>query len=175
MPLVFGYGSLVAGGSRPATLPGWRRTWGVAMDNRVDLPGYKHYEVPGTGERPAVCVAFLDIERDGGAEVPGVVVELDEGGVLALDARERNYLRTDVQTSAGRALAFAGRRAARARRRRASEAGRCVVQRAYLERVRAGFAALSSDGAERFEATTGPLPGPVVDLTLVPHVRARAG
>src|SRR3954470_12595542 len=76
--LVFGYGSLVDGPVRPAVLPGWRRTWGIAMDNAVDLPGYKHYEVPGTGERPAVMVAFLDVapDPDPAAEVPGVVFEV---------------------------------------------------------------------------------------------------
>jgi Gamma-glutamyl cyclotransferase, AIG2-like len=169
MPLVFGYGSLVAGGARPATLSGWRRTWGVAMDNTVDLPGYKHYEVPETGERPAVFVAFLDIEPDPGAEVPGAVMEVAAEALPALDARERNYARTAVQTSAGPAVAFAGRPQARERRRRGVAAGTCVVHRGYLEAVRASFAALAPGGAERFDATTGPRPGPVVDLRRVDH------
>jgi hypothetical protein len=61
---IFGYGSL-AGGEltalgfvpsrvrRPegfvADLAGMRRGWGVAMDNRLDRPGYKHY-VDGEGD-----------------------------------------------------------------------------------------------------------------------------
>ena len=44
MARVFGYGSLVADGAQPCELRGFRRFWGVAMDNRVDLPGYKHFE-----------------------------------------------------------------------------------------------------------------------------------
>src|ERR687894_1532691 len=39
---VFGYGSLAAGfAGRRARLHGHRRVWGVAMDNRLDIPGYK--------------------------------------------------------------------------------------------------------------------------------------
>ena len=49
---LFGYGSLVpAGEARPCHLTGWQRSWGVAMDNTVDLPGYKHFVTP-EGERP---------------------------------------------------------------------------------------------------------------------------
>ncbi|MGH2910161.1 MAG: hypothetical protein ACRDK8_12795, partial [Solirubrobacteraceae bacterium] len=68
---VFGYGSLAAGDVTPgrrrlltgfvADLRGVRRGWGVAMDNRVDLPGYKCYLDPD-GRRPALSVCFLDIE-----------------------------------------------------------------------------------------------------------------
>src|SRR4051794_40170347 len=131
--LVFGYGSLVAGLVHPAVLPGWRRTWGIAMDNAVDLPGYKHYEVPGTGERPAVLVAFLDVapDPDPAAEVPGVVFEVTEEELAALDQRERNYACAEVETSAGPAVTFAGLAESRARRDQGVAEGRCVVQRAY--------------------------------------------
>jgi hypothetical protein len=169
MTLVFGYGSLVDGPVRPAVLPGWRRTWGVAMDNAVDLPGYKHYEVPGTGERPAVMVAFLDVSPDPTAEVPGVVLEVSDQEVAALDRRERNYARVEVETSAGPAVTFAGRAESRVRVARGLAEERCVVQRAYLEAVRNGFEALEPGGAARFDATTGPLPGLVVDLIRVDH------
>jgi cation transport regulator ChaC len=46
VPWVFGYGSLLPAGvaalpagAVPCRLRGWRRTWGVAMDNARDLPG----------------------------------------------------------------------------------------------------------------------------------------
>src|SRR3954447_25201179 len=138
--LVFGSGSLVDGPVRPAVLPGWRRTWGIAMDNAVDLPGYKHYEVPGTGERPAVMVAFLDVapDPDPAAEVPGVVFEVGADELSALDRRGRNSARADVVTAAGPAVVFAGLPEARARVTRGVAEGRCVVQRAYREGVRAG-------------------------------------
>lgn len=168
MALVFGYGSLVShAGLRPAALAGWRRTWGVAMDNSADLPGYKHYEEPGTGARPELMVAFLDVQPAPGGEVNGAVFEADD--LAALDARERNYERVEVETSAGPAWIYAGTRDGRARLARGVAEGRCVVHRAYLMRVLAGFAALGPGELARFEASTGPLPGPLRDLVLVPH------
>ena len=140
MALVFGYGSLAGpGGGRPLRLAGWRRVWGVAMDNRVTIPGYKYF-LDGAGGRPAVCVAFLDVVPDPAAGVDGVVCEV--GDLDALDARERNYARVDVSAALEGHLgepvwAYTGLEAARAR----FAAGPTVVQRAYLESVRAGFAA----------------------------------
>ena len=167
MALIFGYGSLVtAPDLRPATVTGHRRTWGVAMDNTVDLPAYKHYEEPGTGARPALMVAFLDLEP-GDHEVNGAVFETDD--LAALDARERNYERVEIATSAGPAWTYTGSPEGRERLARGIAEDRVVVQRAYLMRVLAGFAALSPDGLDGFEATTSPLPGPLADLVLVPH------
>lgn len=171
VPRVFGYGSLVpaGAGARIATLPGRRRTWGVAMDNTADIPGYKHFEEPGTAARPAVWVAFVDLEPAEGREVTGAVADVAEDELAALDRRERNYRRERVMTSAGEAWTYAGSPDGRARLRRAVYEGRCVVADEYLERVRAGYAALAPDGLERFERETGPLPGPVVPLRVVPH------
>src|SRR3954467_12850461 len=94
---VFGYGSLVealeAGGA-PAELRGYRRRWAVAMDNTRDLPGYKYYVDPETGERPAVYVTYVDLVKDPYSAVNGVVFEARD--LAALDARERNYERREV-------------------------------------------------------------------------------
>ena len=166
MARVFAYGSLVSpdgGAPRPATLPGWRRRWGVAMDNAVDIPGYKHFE------RPAVFVAFLDIDPADGHEVEGAVLEIADAALPALDARERNYARVRVETSAGPAWTYVGSRQGRARLARGVREGRCVVAHQYLDRVRAGFAALGDGAMDRFERSTGPLPGPVMRLVVVPH------
>ena len=131
MAFVFGYGSLAEpGAGRPLRLAGWRRVWGVAMDNRVTIPGYKYF-LDRAGARPTVCVAFLDLVPDPAACVDGVVLEVAELG--GLDARERNYRRVQVD---GLWL-YTGLEEARER----FAAGPTVVQRAYLESVRAGFAA----------------------------------
>ncbi|HEY2637198.1 MAG TPA: gamma-glutamylcyclotransferase family protein [Solirubrobacteraceae bacterium] len=169
MPLVFGYGSLNEDATRAAELPGWRRTWGVAMDNSLDLPGYKHYVDAATGERPAVFVAFLDIEPADGESVPGAVFEVTEERLAELDVRERNYARARVTTSAGPAVAYVGLAEARERRRRGVAEGRCLVPRAYRDDVRAGFERLTPGGGARFDATTGPLPGPLADLRRIDH------
>jgi len=131
MAFVFGYGSLAEpGAGRPRRLAGWRRVWGVAMDNRVTIPGYKYF-LDGAGGRPAVCVAFLDVVPDPAAGVDGVVFEVAD--LDALDGRERNYRRVQVDGLwLYTGLEEAGERFA---------AGPTVVQRAYLESVRAGFAA----------------------------------
>jgi hypothetical protein len=169
MALVFGYGSLVPGADRPATLHGWRRVWGVAMENARDIPGYKHFEDPGTGDRPDVFVAFIDVEPAPEGEVNGALVEVDDGGLAALDMRERNYERRAVETDAGPAWTYVGSADGRARLTRGVRERRCVVADRYLERIRAGFARLGAHELERFEATTGPLPGPVRPLVVIPH------
>lgn len=135
MDRVFAYGSLTAAGGEPARLAGFRRVWGVAMDNAVDLPAYKHYVDPDTGERPAVCVAFLDLVEDPDAAVDGVLLGAPD--LEALDRRERNYERRDVSDrfGSGRVWTYTGRPESRARLRHALAAGTLVVQRAYLELV----------------------------------------
>ena len=142
--LVFGYGSLLAAAAgTPCPLSGHRRWFGVAMDNRRTIPGYKYYLDPATGGRPAVHVAFLDVAPDGAGAVDGVVFEVPD--LEALDARERNYRRVEVTDSidadvGGPVWAYKGLPQSRERYARAAAAGTAVVARAYLEGVRAGFA-----------------------------------
>ena len=163
---VFGYGSLAAPsggelaalGFRPsrarrregfvADVRGARRGWGVAMDNRVDLPGYKCY-VDRDGRRPPVFVCFLDIEHAPGERVNGLCLPVTATELAALDRRERNYERTDVTCEleaapepGTRVWAYRGSPAGRARFAEGIAAGTAVVQAGYLEAVRAAFAAL---------------------------------
>lgn len=137
----------LARGGRVATLTGYRLSWQVAMDNRVDLPGYKYYVEEATGERPAVCVAFIDIEPDPQASVRGVVFEPDD--LAALDDRERNYARQEVMDGV---FAYIGTPAARERFRM----GPTVVARSYHDAVQAGLA--------RIGASTAPPALPIRDL-----------
>ena len=140
---VFGYGSLLEGATGvPCRLRGWGRRFGVAMDNSRTIPGYKYFVEAGTGARPAVFVAFLDVEPEPGAAVQGVAAEVDAALLAALDERERNYARVEVTAALDRDLgapvwAYTGLPEARAR----YATGPTVVSRAYLESVRAGFAA----------------------------------
>lgn len=138
MDHVFAYGSLVAAGGRAARLRGHRRFWGVAMDNMRDLPGYKHY-VDETGARPAVFVAFLDIEPDAGAEVDGVCLPVDAEALAALDQRERNYRQIDVtglvdpHPGGGRVWAYTGLEESRERLAAARRRGNAVIAAAYRD------------------------------------------
>jgi dephospho-CoA kinase len=185
---VFGYGSLTA---RPGPVPtralkehgfvadltGLRRTWGVAMDNRRDLPGYKYYTDPGGG-RPEVFVAYLDLvyaPGDPEAAVNGVCLPVDGALLEVLDRRERNYERVDVsdRLAAGaterkggvRVWAYLGSAAARERFAVGREAGTAVIDAGYVRTVEAGFAALGP--AEHAACRPSLQPGglPVLDLT----------
>jgi cation transport regulator ChaC len=144
---VFGYGSLLDGATgTPCRLRGWRRRFGVAMDNRRTIPGYKYFLDARTGARPEVFVAFLDVVPEPGHVVRGLAAEVGAAQLAALDDRERNYARVDVSADldlelGGPVWAYAGLPEARERYAVAAAAGRAVVARAYVEHVRAGFAA----------------------------------
>ena len=143
MNTVFAYGSLARLGGRPCTLRDHRCGWDVAMDNRETIPGYKVYVDPETGERPAVYVAFLSIRPEPGAQVQGVAFEVDDAGLAALDARERNYDRVDVTalvepSLAGPVWAYVGSAAGRARCAAGRADGTAVVTEEYFARVPPG-------------------------------------
>jgi hypothetical protein len=173
---VFAYGSLLPAGAtalppdaRPCHLTGWQRSWGVAMDNSVDLAGYKHFVAPD-GERPALMVAFLDIAPDPDASVNGAALPVSEDELPGLGARERNYARVDVteQIDAdlpGRIWAYVGTGAARERLALGRRDGRLAIASSYYERVLAGFDLLG--GRERFLRSTAPMPAAVVELEAV--------
>ncbi len=170
--LVFGYGSLVgweAAGEppQPARVAGLRRSWTVAMDNRVDLPGYKYYVEPATGTRPAVHVAFVDVADDPDTVLGGVCHAVTPAQLAALDDRERNYARRGVAATLGdgssvQAWLYVGTPAARRRAAAARGAGELVVQASYLSGLRAGFAARGALAA--FERATDRPGCPVVEL-----------
>ena len=155
---MFGYGSLAAEHARCpiARLRGFRRTWGVAMDNLIDIPGYKSYRLRSDGSRPAVFVAFVDIEDDAAGVVTGVCVPADATDLAALDDRERNYDRIDVTSHVdgrppGRVWAYRGSRAGRARLRDGLARGTAVVSRDYLDAVVAAIAAIAPDELARVD------------------------
>lgn len=159
VPRVFAYGSLLAEDlsppAQPFVLGGWRRSWGCAMDNAAAVNDDKHWVDRVTGERPAVAVAYAAIEVDPRGRVAGALFDADAlGGLAALDARERHYVRValgdDTWTYVARASA-----AARA-------LGPVVLARAYTARVVAG---LQRHGhARRLPAPAGP----VEDLVRAP-------
>ena len=181
---VFGYGSLTAlpdavPASRRARpegfvcdLRGHRRQWGVAMDNRRDLPGYKHY-TDAAGRRPPVFVCFLDIVADRASAVNGLCVPVDAGHLAVLDDRERNYERREVSAlvdaGGARVWTYVGRREARLRMRWAVGARRAVIDGPTSTPVAAGLQALGADEYEAGVASLSPGRLPVVALTRHDH------
>src|SRR5687767_9643026 len=117
--LVFGYGSLLeAAGGTPRRLSGHRRRFGVAMDNRRTIPGYKYYLDAATGERPAVFVAFLDIVEDPGSAVEGISFEVDPATLAPRRPRAQLPPGGGRRAALGVQRAPRGAGALRARRRR---------------------------------------------------------
>jgi hypothetical protein len=184
---VFGYGSLAAAPDGTAVsrrlrpegfvcdLRGHRRQWGVAMDNRRDLPGYKHY-TDLRGERPPVFVCYLDVVDDAPpwATVNGLCLPVDARRLALLDGRERNYERRDVSAAVdaggARVWTYVGRREARMRMRWAVGARRAIIHAGYLDAVAAGFQVL---GPSEYEAAAASLsPGALPVVALVRHDHA---
>lgn len=149
MDHVFGYASLVSDYAEEgilARLYGYRRFFGVATDNTLAIPGYKMYLRRSDGVRPAVFVAFVDIDPDPHATVNGLARAVDAAELELLDSRERNYDRVDVTEGIegvdGRVWTYRGSQEGRERLRRGRAEGRAVVSRDYIEKVHAGFAEL---------------------------------
>ena len=171
---VFGYGSLLrrpaaAGLPVPCRLRDHRRGWGVAMDNTRTIPGYKYYVDMESGERPEVCVAFLDIRPEPGSTVNGAVFPVTAEVLASLDRRERNYDRREVTSQldadvGGRVWAYVGSAPGRRRYETGRQAGIAVVSGPYLESVLDDFRSFGDDMAAEFEATTDRPDVPVVPL-----------
>jgi hypothetical protein len=177
---VFGYGSLIWQPLRRITrsinqdgfvadLRGYRRAWGVAMDNRVDIPGYKYYVDPVSGDRPPVDLAFLDITPSVDDTVNGVCVPVTSDQLTTLDRREQQYDRIDVGARfpmvAGPVWVYIGSAQGRERRRAGDLNGTTVVAREYRDSVLHGFDKLGERERLAFETSTSPCGCPVVDLS----------
>jgi cation transport regulator ChaC len=172
---VFGYGSLVGlrDGARAASIEGLRRVWDVAMNNALDLPGYKYFLDEATRERPEIFVAFLNLRPTAGAVTNGVLLPVAARDVEALDGRERNYRRIDVSdriTGApprARVWTYVGTEDARERFGTGVRRGVAAIQRRYLDGVLADFRALGERSLRAFHRSTDPAPCPVRDLARI--------
>lgn len=175
---VFGYASLVAfedAGALPGRLRGFRRYWGVAMNNWEGGKGVKHWLDRETGERPRIRVAYLDIYEQAGLAVNGLALPVDAERLVALDRREVNYERVEVTeafegAASGRVFTYIGLDAACERCRQGTAAGDVFVSRDYAAAVRRAFECLGPDALAEFNRTTDPLPFPERDLRMIPAV-----
>lgn len=178
---VFGYGSLVSRASIaetlgreaappvPAELRGWRRRWSLVRDNRTAEKGFE----PLAGEPFDHCLG-LNVERlePGEAASPGApngaLIELTAAELDRLDLREMRYHRVDVTgafTDSGFDLVVTY--TARPEHYAPAPPERAVVIAGYVDAVEAAFAELGPGELERFRATTGEPPAPVVAARLV--------
>ena len=169
---VFGYASLVAledADAVPGRLRGYRRRWGVAMDNWEGGEGVKHWLDRESGERPRIRVAYLDLYEQAGSAVNGLALPVDAERLAELDAREGNYRRIDVSDAfegevGGTVFTYVGLDAARERCRRGDAEGNAFVARDYAAGVRLAFERLDSGALAEFDRSTDPLPFPEREL-----------
>jgi hypothetical protein len=172
---VFGYASLVAledADTLSGRLRGFRRRWGVAMNNWEGGEEVKHFLDRVTGERPRIRVAYLDIEPSEGSEVNGIAIPVDAERLAMFDAREVNYKRVDVSAAvepaiSGRVFAYAGLDAARERCRRGAADGGIFISRDYVAGVRGAFEQVGVEALAEFDRTTDPSPFPERDLQVM--------
>ncbi len=180
---VFGYGSLVDSEElsrflgreslqpedyRFCRLHGYRRTWDVAMDNSIDLAGYKYYLSHETRKRPEVFVTFLNIRPEPDGVVNGILFRVTAEELERLRDRERNYAFTDVTGKldvkvAGRVLTNEGTVDAVERYVQGLKEGRAVVSLEYAGSVERAFKGRGSEFYGQFLETT--------DQPLVPMER----
>lgn len=176
---VFAYGSLVDPRSAaltlgrevestPARLGGWRRRWSQARDNRSVE---KSFATEPGGALPA-WILGLNIEPAPGvppsAGPNGVLIEVTEAELAALDRRELRYDRVEVEVPGHRdrfakVLSYKAKPANRA----PTPPVGAVIVAAYARTVEDAFAAIGPDELATYLETTGPPPVDVVDLTLV--------
>ena len=179
---VFGYGSLVSRASIgetlgreadppvPVSLRGWRRRWTLVRDNRTAEKGFE----PLAGDPFDHCLG-LNLERlrpedtRGAADPPnGALIELSERELDRLDLREMRYHRVDVtEAFADTGFDLVVTYTARPEHFAPAPPERAVVIAGYLEAVEAAFAELGPGELDRFRATTGEPPAPVVPARLV--------
>ena len=179
---VFGYGSLVAPASaaltlaRPvervwtARLPGWRRGFNQARDNRR---AEKTFALTGDGSVPDFVLGLgVEPDDDPGFAPNGALIELTAAELDRLDLREIRYDRVDVsaQIEAGGAAptfdAVVTYRPKPERRAPEPPPG-SVILASYARAVEAAFGALGEDELAEYRRTTLPYPAPVVEAALV--------
>jgi hypothetical protein len=180
---VFGYASLVGLREQlrvrevefaplPGRLKGFRRSWGVAMDNWEAVADSKHFVDPETGERPRVRVAYLDIRVYEGSSVNGLAIPVDAARLAAFDEREVNYERIDVSGAFEPVIpqtvfAYLGTEAARERCRKGVAESNICISADYAAAVRHAFEQLAPDALAEFDRTTDPLSLPQRELAVI--------
>jgi hypothetical protein len=176
---VFGYASLVSpesagqtigrpvAGPIPARLEGWARGWTLA---REQAKSEKTFARPD-GTVPRFC---LGLNLDPGADAPapnGVLIELTEDELDRLDIREIRYRRVDVTEAIvapephGFDLVITY--VARPEHHHPSAPDDAIVVSTSPAAMEAAFDRLGPGELELFRQTTGPIPVPVSDATLV--------
>ena len=164
--VLFGYGSLLSVASMERTLqrkyegpfvtcrlPGWRRTWDVAMANQTYF-----YRTAGEFVTPS-RIFYLNIRPQAGSAINGVVFVLTQAELAKFDERESVYDRVDVTDSlegvrveGGRAWAYRAKPECVFAHPASPRDG--AIRKSYLDILAVGHRDLGPDFQAEYEAST---------------------
>jgi AIG2-like family. len=178
---LFAYGSLVNPesfartlGREPtdplsARLSGWQRRWSIVRDNLASEKTFAQH--PG-GELPHWVIGLnLEPDEDTDAELApnGALIEISEGELERLDARELRYDRVDVSITVAGGEGFDRVVAYTAKREHftAEPPEGAVAMAPYVRAIEAAFNALGEGEWELFLTTTGLPPVETIEPLLV--------
>lgn len=190
--LIFGYGSLVnikhlqAYLGRPLSpdkdfwfcrLHNYRRCWTAAMDNRLNVPGYKYYVARQSGDRPTHTpaqrldgfVTFLNIRSCPETTITGIVFEVSSQELVRLDQRERNYRKVDVTNlidvpMPDKVYAYIGLAEAEQRYQRGLKSKNAMISQDYYDLVYGAYESLGTEALTDYLNTTDSPVIPIVAL-----------
>ncbi len=181
---LFGYGSLVSPASLASTIgrdpgdgmhiahvDGFGRRWNYG--SKVLRGDWIHNDREVVGG----LVVSLGVVAATGESCNGVVFDVDDDELAALDWRERDYERVDITDLTnveadrfdGRVQVYVPRPSSIERYEVARDEGRAAIRQSYWTLVEDAFAALGDDHAEWYERTPAP-DIPVADIRLHPLV-----
>jgi cation transport regulator ChaC len=183
---IFGYGSLVHTEKLAqylkrksvnslkhtfCTLRNYRRCWNVAMNNQIDLPGYKYYLDRETGKRPKGFVVSLNIYFSENAEITGILFGVNDEELQILDKRERNYRRIEVTnhiniSTSGKVWTYLGLEEAKKRYQEGLKQENAMISRSYFDLVRHSYLSLGKQELFNYMATTDEPQVPILNLEM---------
>jgi cation transport regulator ChaC len=171
---LFGYGSLISMRSVERTLGrrydgpyitcalrGWRRAWDIAMPNST------FYAETNSGRMYPHSILYLNVRREPGRLLNGVLFRVDAPELADFDRRESIYDRVDVtadlerlQVAGGPAYVYVGRPQYRLEEAPAPEIA--AVRATYLAILEDGFAAHGPEFRAEYEASSDPVPSRLI-------------
>jgi len=168
---LFGYGSLFSIRSLERTLGrhyegpyvtcavrGWRRTWDIAM------PNSRFYWETESGKTYPRSIIYLNVHRDPGRLLNGVLFVVDPRDLANFDQRESIYDRVEisselerVRVESGPAYVYAGRPEYLVENVQSPEIA--AVRATYVEILEDGLRAHGPQFRAEYEASSDPAPG----------------
>ena len=182
--LIFGYGSLVhvehlqrylgrdlvhSNDFMFCQLKNFCRCWTAAMDNRINVPGYKYYVEKHTGHRPDGVVTFLNIRPCKGKNITGIIFNVSKEELIRLDQREQNYRKIDVTAMidapvSEKVYAYIGLNESERRYHEGLRRQNAMISQEYYDLVYGAYASLGKDALVDYVDTTEQPQIPIVHL-----------